>query len=199
MKIVWIVGSSLIQNAFEHTSNRPTGANLGLEKYGVQLVWVGMRGMKWENLMSLISGLLNCYGLPHAIMIHCGGNDIGNSKTPCGLLIHQMKVAFAHILFELPGTAIIWSNIMPRLKWRTSPNVVKMNRTRKRVNRFARSHLLRHNCYILKHPDFDDMIPSLFADGVHLSLIGNDIFINSIQGALETFFSNPHTHIYPHD
>jgi hypothetical protein len=73
MKIVWIVWSSLIQNAFEHTSNRPTGANLGLEKYGVQLVWVGMRGMKWENLMSLISGLLNCYGLPHAIMIHCGG------------------------------------------------------------------------------------------------------------------------------
>jgi hypothetical protein len=57
--------------------------------------------MKWENLMSLISGLLNCYGLPHAIMIHCGGNDIGNSKTPCGLLIHQMKVAFAYILFEI--------------------------------------------------------------------------------------------------
>ena len=114
MKIVWIVGSSLIQNAFEHTSNRPTGANLGLEKYGVQLVWVGMRGMKWENLMSLISGLLNCYGLPHAIMIHCGGNDIGNSKTACGLLIHQMKVAFAHILFELPGTAIILSSTIYR-------------------------------------------------------------------------------------
>jgi hypothetical protein len=30
-----------------------------------------------------------------------GGNDIGNSKTACGLLIHQMKVAFAHILFEI--------------------------------------------------------------------------------------------------
>ena len=55
--------------------------------------------MKWENLMSLISGLLNCYGLPHAIMIHCGGgggggNDIGNSKTLCGLLIHQMYSSF---------------------------------------------------------------------------------------------------------
>jgi hypothetical protein len=132
-------------------------------------------------------------------MIHCGGNDIGNSKTPCGLLIHQMKVAFAHILFELPGTAIIWSNILPRLKWRTSPNVVKMNITRKRVNHFAWSHLLRHNCYILKHPDFDDMLPSLFDNGVHLSFIGNDIFINNIQGALETFFSNPHTQMYPYN
>jgi hypothetical protein len=74
-----------------------------------------------------------------------------------------------------------------------------MNRTRKRVNRFVRSHLLRRNCYILKHPDFYDMLPSLFDDGVHLSHIGNDIFINGIQGALETFFSNPHTHIYPYD
>jgi hypothetical protein len=114
-------------------------------------------------------------------------NDIGNWKTPCGLLIQQMKVAFAHILFELPGTAIIWSNISPRLKWRTSPNVVKMNRTRKRVNSFARSHLLRCKCYILKHPDFDDILPSLFDDGIHLLFFGNGIFINSIQGALETY------------
>ena len=79
-----------------------------------------------------------------------------------------MKMEFAHILFQLPGTAIVWSNILLKLKWQTSPNVVKMNRTRKRVNRFARSHLLRRNCYILKHPDFYDMLPSLFDDGVHL-------------------------------
>jgi hypothetical protein len=55
MKIVWIVESSLIQSAFEHTNNRQAGANLGLEKYGVQLVWVGMRGMKWENVTDLRS------------------------------------------------------------------------------------------------------------------------------------------------
>jgi hypothetical protein len=33
--------------------------------------------------------------------------------------------------------------------------------------------------------------------GVHLSFLGNDIFINIIQGALEQFLLNPYTKLYP--
>ena len=74
-----------------------------------------------------------------------------------------------------------------------------MDRTRRRINRFARSHLLKRNCYIIQYPDFEDRLPALFNDdGVHLSFIGKDIFINTLQGALETFFANPHIHVYPH-
>jgi hypothetical protein len=54
--------------------------------------------------------------------------------------------------------------------------------------------LLNKNCYVIEYPGFDDKLPALFdPDGTRLSFIGNDIFINAIQGALETFFKY---HIY---
>ena len=59
-----------MRRAAEHTRNRPTDRHLGLERYGVQIVWVGMSKMRWSHLMSLIQGLLNLYGFPSALLIH---------------------------------------------------------------------------------------------------------------------------------
>ena len=73
-----------------------------------------------------------------------------------------------------------------------------MERTRKRINRGISSFLLRLNCHVVKYPDFDDKLKRLFENnGVHLSLIGCDLFINTPQGALETFIANPCCHVYP--
>jgi hypothetical protein len=42
-----------------------------------------------------------------------------------------------------------------------------------------------NNSYAIAHPDFDDSYSALCDDdGVHLSFIGKDIFINTIQEAL---------------
>jgi hypothetical protein len=66
-----------------------------------------------------------------------------------------------------------------------------MEHTRKRINHGISSFLLKHNCYVVKHPDFDDKLSGLFAnDGVHLSFIGCDLFINTLQDALETFIAS---------
>jgi hypothetical protein len=44
-------------------------------------------GMRWENVVPLIHSLINYKGIPFAVIIHCGGNDIG--LVPCGeLLFH---------------------------------------------------------------------------------------------------------------
>jgi hypothetical protein len=53
-KDIWVVGSSIIQRAGEHSKIRPIGTFLGLQQLGCQLVWVGMPGMKWENVVPLI-------------------------------------------------------------------------------------------------------------------------------------------------
>jgi hypothetical protein len=152
--------------------------------------------MRWNHLTSLIQGLLNVYGFPSAVLIHCGGNDIGHTETPCGLLTYQIKVTFVSSFIEiLPGCPIIWSSILPRIKWRLSTITTKMEKkTRRRINRHVRSYFLNKNCYVIEYPGFDDKLPALFdPDGTRLSFIGNDIFINAIQGALETFFKY---HIY---
>jgi hypothetical protein len=45
LKIIWIIGSSLIAKASIHTQNRPIGLNLGLNEKDYKLVWAGMSGM----------------------------------------------------------------------------------------------------------------------------------------------------------
>jgi hypothetical protein len=47
-KDIWVVGSPIIQRTGEHSKIRPTGTSL--QQLGCQLVWVGMPGMRWENV-----------------------------------------------------------------------------------------------------------------------------------------------------
>ena len=85
----------------------------------------------------------------------------------------------------LPTTSFIFSTILPPRSWRYSSNCIAMENARKRVNRAKRT-FFQYNCgYVVTHPDLEDSHTSLFKDGVHLSFLGNDIFINIIQGALE--------------
>ena len=136
-----MVGSSIIQRAGEHSKIRPTGTFLGLQQLGCQLVWVGMPGMRWENVVPLIHSLINYRGIPFAVIIHCGGNDIG--LVPCGELLFHIKFTIAILSSMLPGTSLVWSSILPRMKWRYSENIRNMEITRKRVNRGVRSYLLK--------------------------------------------------------
>ena len=100
----------------------------------------------------------------------------------------------------LPGCSLIWSSILPRRTYRYSKNDHAMETTRKRINRGVRSYILKHGGYVIKYPDFDDRHPALFSDdGVHLSFIGNDIFINQIQSAFETFRAFPYCFVFPYD
>jgi hypothetical protein len=49
------------------------------------VVWFGMPGIRWENVVPLIHSLINYRSIPFAVIIHCGGNDIG--LVPCGELL----------------------------------------------------------------------------------------------------------------
>ena len=52
--------------------------------------------------------------------------------------------------------------------------------------------------YTIVHKDFEDNHHSLFdKDGVHLSFIGNDIFLHTIQTVLEKVYYSPHELVYP--
>ena len=100
-KDIWVVGSSIIQRAGEHSKIRPRGTFVGLQQLGCQLVWIGMPGMRWENVVPLIHSLINYRGIPFAVIIHCGGNDIG--LVPCGELLCHIKFQVCYLVHLLYG------------------------------------------------------------------------------------------------
>lgn len=174
---------------------RPTGTHLGLDKYGYKLTWIGMPGMSCMNILPIVFGSIRCFGIPRALLLHVGGNDLGNYSTK--ELIKHLKFAIYVVNRMLPTTSFIFSTILPPRSWRYSSNCIAMENARKRVNRAIRT-FFQYNCaYVVTHPDLEDCHTSLFKDGVHLSFLGNDIFINIIQGALEQFLLNPYTKLYP--
>jgi hypothetical protein len=67
------------------------------------------------------------------------------------------------------------------------------------VNRDVRCFLHKFNGKVIHHPDLENLHPILFKnDVVHLSYIGNNIFINALQSALELFIiSTPYIKPYP--
>ena len=174
---------------------RPTDTHLGLDKYGFKLTWVGMLGMSWINNVPIVFRSIRCFGILRAFLLRVGGNDLGNYSTK--ELIKHLKFAIYVVNRMLPTTSFIFSTILPRRSWRYSSNCIAMENARKRVNR-AIMIFFQYNCaYVVTHPDLEDCHPSLFKDGVNLSFLGNDIFINIIQGALEQFLLNPYTKLYP--
>ena len=194
--LIWVIGSSLVANAAQHVVQRPSGKNLGFEKWGIQVIWVGMPGMSWYSMVSLVHAMVNAFGVPRALLLHVGANDIGAWSTK--ELIYHMKFALFIIKRMIPGCALIYSCMLPRTLWRYSANYNAMERSRKRVNRGVRTYLLNNGGYVLKHLDLDDGHTALFApDGIHLSFLGNDIFINAIQGAIEQFLLYPNSRVFP--
>jgi lysophospholipase L1-like esterase len=188
---VWCVGSSIIKHAFRVARQRPGGIQLGLERKGIQIWWQGYAGLKFLNLKKKVLYLakINVENFPDFILLHCGGNDIGDPTAPLATLISTMKQDLNRLAELLPTTKFIWSQILPRRSYRFSQNHDAMERARNKFNRSAAVQVLRMGGAYLKHPDLVKNIDRfLIADGVHLNNLGNSVLLNDIQGGLEFFF-----------
>ena len=71
---------------------------------------------------------------------------------------------------------------------------------RRRLNSSIGAHITWNGgCYI-RYPDFKTTNQFISTDGVHLTKLGNAIFLNTIQGGLETIFlSNTGGVTYPNN
>lgn len=197
--MIWIVGSSLIKRAYTHVKRRPLGDNLGLASYGYNVIWIGHSGLSFTQVYGICQALSICSmnRPPAYLIVHAGGNDIGGIKARD--LRNFIKKTMSNLIALFPHTYIVWSSILPRLRWRYSENVAAMENIRTRTNRAIIKHMVQNGGKAIKHTDFNDKAPGLFEDSCHLSFIGNDIFLNTFQGALCTFISYPEVKIYPSD
>lgn len=182
---VWLIGSSIIKQAFTVARRRPGGASLDLK--GINLWWQGYSGMSILDVVSKLKTLKRVGDLPDIILLHCGGNDLGriDLKEFCSQI--DIIIKFITVTFKCK---IIWSQILPRNAWRYSDNHAAMDLARKRVNSYAAKRVIENGGFYLKHPDLSQVTPAIFtADGVHLSFLGNCLFLAQISSALEAFVS----------
>lgn len=181
-----MVGSSIVKRAFVAARNRPGGVCLGLQRLSINIWWQGKGGMVWSELYKKIKALLKVNDSPHYLILHCGGNDIGNISLR--ILIQIFKRTLEKIQLLLPNTKIIWSQLLPRRNWRYSENIDAMNKTVKRLNSSIAAAVVQNGGGYIKYPDINSKDALLFeSDGVHLSQTGNEIFLNTICAAIEQF------------
>lgn len=192
---VWIVGSSIVKNAFITSRQRPGGVNLGLDRLGVSVWWQGLSGMSIKRLKQQIKTMMRFEDPPEFLILHIAGNDIGN--TMVGYLRNELKQILRWVAQMLPNTVLVWSQILPRIEWRYSKNTEAMGKSRYRINNSIASFVLRMGgCYI-RYPDIRPNNKFIASDRVHLTNFGNEVFLNTIQGSIEHFLRYPNGSTFP--
>ena len=184
---MWIVGSSIIKYAFLEARQRPGGVNLSLQRLGVNIWWQGRSGLTLSKLRNHIRTMMNLEDPPNYILVHIGGNDLGNIRL--GYLHYLLERFMSWLSVQLPETALIWSQILPRLKWRSSENTDAMDKGRRRLNSSIGAYMTKHGGCYLRYPDIKATHKFISNDDVHLTKLGNSIFLNIIQGGLEAIIS----------
>lgn len=139
--------------------------------------------MTWDEFISRVTYLLNFEQPPDIMVLHCGGNSIGTIK------LHEFRSKIRETLHKLmemlPTTKLVWSQILPRFKWRFSQNTKAQNIAAERLNNFAAWICIQSGGGYLKYPEIGWNEPDLFCeDGVHLSVMGNELFLYRLQSYL---------------
>lgn len=180
------MGSSIIKRAWLHARirKRPGGTNLTLERHGINLWWQGYSGMRLNHLKSKLRTLSSLEDTPDVIVLHVAGNDLGAYEI--GDLRYFLRAQLRYIKRNYPNTKLIWSQILPRTNWRHSKNNEAMEKARKRLNSYAATRTIGMGGAYIKYPNIYLANTELWsADGIHLSNVGNERFLNSLQHALE--------------
>ena len=185
-KSVWIVGSSIIKRDFVYARGTFEGFNLDLRRRDCSLWWQGKGGMYWGGLIPRVKYLLRFNQPPDFLVIHCGGNSFGAVKLR--ELRCQIKDSLDQLMALLPSTKLIWSQILPRISWRYSQNSRALNRAAARINNYAAWICIQAGGGYIRDPELAWNETMVFCeDGVHLSDIGNELFLFRIQAYLFDF------------
>ena len=72
---MWILGSTIVKQAFVAARQRPEGVNMGLTD--ADIIWQGYDGLSPLDVVSKLKTLKKVAETPDLIILHCGGNDLG--------------------------------------------------------------------------------------------------------------------------
>jgi hypothetical protein len=75
-----------------------------------------------------------------------------------------------------------------------------MERCKYRVNNSVAFFEIRNDGAYIRYPEIKANYTFICSDGVHLTDFGNDVFLNTLQGAIENFraYNTPDNIIFPY-
>ena len=77
--------------------------------------------------------------------------------------------------------------MLPQLYWHNARDAAKVEAIRKNVNRKVKQYLKQEGDLVKTHPSITFAHKQLFRyDGTHLNDLGNSVFLNSLQGGMES-------------
>lgn len=176
------MGSSLICYAYDYSFTNYKNQDLHLEPHNISIRWFGKKGMVWEDVEPGFRDLVQQFGYPDVLMIHCGGNSIGTMSLR--RLQKYMKLTVANIHSMRPNCRIIWSQILPRTYYRHMFSHIAAEKARVRINSSMSNFVIARNGGYINYPDLQKCNSNLYPDGTHLSDCAQTLFLNGIQSGL---------------
>ena len=133
----------------------------------------GISGLTLGGTRGALDSTLTPEGKGHLIL-HVGANDIHNLTSSDWL--KELEALVFYIRARYPNYTLLWSDMLPRRAWRGLTKR-QAERRRRRLQRRARRLFLKEGGGVIRHPLLtrDDYFIS--CDGVHLGLMGQEIFI----------------------
>ncbi|XP_027132133.1 uncharacterized protein LOC113744979, partial [Larimichthys crocea] len=143
---VWIMGDSYVRRGAQRAAET-TGRNLGLND--VSICWFGWGGLRWRRLFPF-PNCLRGRAAPDVLLIHCGGNDLG--ETTSVELVTRMKEDLHQLHHWHPHMMIMFSSLCQRCQWRAAANPVRVDKARKFVNSVMATFVMGWMAAIVEHP-----------------------------------------------
>ncbi|KAH3739243.1 hypothetical protein DPMN_045892 [Dreissena polymorpha] len=146
-----------------------------------------MRGMSWAQFRHAVESNVLLNKAPDILFIHLGGNDLANTSVIN--LKNTIKRELNYIRAALPDSVLAWINILPRLTWNgagVSDQVIDTKR--KRINRWCRLRAKKFTKHEIVSVPIDSATPGFFrSDGVHLSDVGLELYLDCIRDVILKF------------
>ena len=108
---MWIVGSSIVKHAFARARNSFEGSQLDLNRQAASLWWQGRKSLRWCLVSGLIRTLLRHEEPPDLLVLHVGGNDLG--QVPLGairlnilLILDELRKFYPDCIGDVKSTIL---------------------------------------------------------------------------------------------
>jgi lysophospholipase L1-like esterase len=131
---------------------------------------------------------------PIILLIHCGANDLTEKDLTRKGLIENIECSVLRYIALFRNIVIVWSSLLQHRYWHFAPLNAGpiIDQKHRRVNSAVRTFVIENGGRAIWHDSNIKAteIALYRTDGTHLSHIGNKVFLNNLQGGLETFLNS---------